>query len=121
MRRLAQTHDEVGRLAVLAGLRSRRGFERALSTGLTADAALVRHALLQAGCVMTQAFLLPLVPGADMPSAGDEATWRLLAEALRQAVPGSARHLALVEAARRLHKQAAMAADRADKERRLSQ
>ena len=36
---------------------------------------------------------------------------------LRKVAPGSPRHLALVEASRRLHKQAAMSADRADKER----
>jgi hypothetical protein len=35
---------------------------------------------------------------------------------IRIAEPGSSRHLALVEAVRRLYKQKAMAADRADKE-----
>jgi hypothetical protein len=39
---------------------------------------------------------------------------------LREVAPASTRHMALVEAVRRLYKRAAMLADRKDKEARLS-
>ena len=44
----------------------------------------------------------------------------ILAGPLRQVAPGSPRHLALVEAVRRLYRQAAMDADRADKQAALA-
>jgi hypothetical protein len=118
LRRLAQANDDAGKLAFVSGLRSRRGFERALAKGLFADATLIRRALGQAASIMTQAFLLPFVTDAGVTVACAEAAWQFLDGPLRRVAPGSARHLALVEAARRMHKQAAMAADRADKEQR---
>lgn len=87
-------------------------------TGLLVDAASVRRALGQAAFIMTQALLLPFVADARVTVIGTEAAWQLLDEPLRRVAPGSARHLALVEAGRRMHKQTAMAADRADKEQR---
>jgi hypothetical protein len=48
---------------------------------------------------------------------GDEAVRALLTGMLTTVEPGSARHLALVEAVRRLYQRICMAADRADKER----
>jgi hypothetical protein len=118
LRRLANARSDDEKLALLAGLRSRRGFERALEAGLCRDAPLLRRALVAANSLISRALLLPCVPQTPCaPPAGHEASWKLLDEPLRKAAPGSARHLALVEAARRFHKQAAMAADRADKER----
>jgi hypothetical protein len=118
LRRLANARSDAEKLALLAGLRSRRGFERALAAGHCRDSALLQRALAAASSLISRALLLPGVPHTPCaPPAGHEASWKLLEEPLRKVAPGSARHLALVEAARRFHKQAAMAADRADKER----
>lgn len=118
LRRLVNARTDEDKIAALAGLRSRRGFERATTDALCGNSPLVRHALANTQCLITQAFLLPFVPDVAIGMAtahGDAAV--LLLEPLRNVAPGSPRHLALVEAARRFHKQAAMTADRADKER----
>ncbi|MEW6303099.1 MAG: hypothetical protein AB1705_06490 [Verrucomicrobiota bacterium] len=119
LRRLAQAREDSSSLAALSGLRSRRGFERALAAGLFADSTVVRQALHQAGCLISQAYLLPFAPDAERPAILNETGSNTLNEPLRHVAPGSARHFALVEAARRFHKQAASAADRADKEKHL--
>jgi hypothetical protein len=49
--------------------------------------------------------------------AGDDVAIAQLLDALRRVEPGSARHLALVEAVRRLYQRKRMGEDRADKER----
>lgn len=99
----------------LSRLRSRRGFEQAVRRGLTADAAAVAGALGRAAAPMTCAYLLPFAPAAAAAPGGPGLMGEIFAGPLRQVAPGSARHLALVEAVRRLYKQAAKAADHADK------
>ena len=60
----------------------------------------------------------PAVPIGE--AIGDEAIRSLLTGVLTTVQPGGARHLALVEAVRRLYQRRCMAADRADKERTRS-
>jgi hypothetical protein len=117
LRRLAQARDDEGQITFMSGLRSRRGFERLLDSELARKTSLARQAVARANSMVTRAFLLPFVPDAPTAPHTPAEAWGVLGEALRRVTPGSPRHLALVEAARRLHKQAAMAADRADKER----
>lgn len=96
-------------------LRSRRGFEQAEQAGLFRNQDIVRQAIRDASHPVTRAYLLPYVPDVDghgLDSAADAA--------LRRIVPGSPRHLAIVEAVRLGYQRAAKAADRADKERRSS-
>ncbi len=71
---------------------------------------------------MAAAFLAPLAPEVPATRAAlwPQAIGDLLAGALVRVQPGSPRHLALVEAIRRLHRRAAMAADRDDKRRAAS-
>lgn len=118
-RKLAAADSSDGRLQALRALRSRRGFDRALSTGLLGDSQAVRAALAAATNPISRAYLLPSAGSAPADALPDEFLGDL-ASALATVAPGSARHLALVEAARRLHRRAAMAADRADKEREAS-
>jgi hypothetical protein len=54
--------------------------------------------------------------GGDVTWPEQAASILEVGSSLARVVPGSARHLALVEAVRRLHRRAAMEADRADKE-----
>jgi hypothetical protein len=101
----------------LAHLRSRRGFELAVARGLL-DAAVAATALPAARDAIAVAYLAPWASSAPLPPASvTGAATELLAGPLRTVAPGSARHLALVEAVRRLYRRAAMAADRAEKER----
>ena len=86
--------------------------------GLGNDSTHARRALTATDCLISQSFLLPLAPDATVQLASGAEVAPLLLDPLRKVTPGTARHLALVEAARRLHKQAAMVADRADKESR---
>lgn len=115
-RRLATAVTPEGRVNALAALRSRRGFDRAGSQGLLADEAAVNAAWRVAVHPTTRAFLLPLVTTGPQDEAADPAL-APMATALRTVAPGTPRHLALVEAVRRLYRRAAMATDRADKER----
>jgi len=98
----------------LAELRSRKGFETLFSLGPAPGPAAVRAAIKTAPNPITVAFLIPYAAdSATVPFGG--MIGEILAGPLRLVSPGSARHLALVEAVRRLYKQNAMAADRADK------
>ncbi|MBI2923789.1 MAG: hypothetical protein HYY18_22255 [Planctomycetes bacterium] len=118
LRGLNGARDEASMTATLSGLRSRRGFERAQVGGFFEDRERTCAAWAQAGCMITRAILMPLTRGCLTPPRPEPPGWNLLENPLRHVKPGSARHLALIEAARRLHRQAAMTADRADKERR---
>jgi hypothetical protein len=103
-------------LEALIRVRSRRGFERAVARGDLQRQA--RVALPAALHPIAAAFLVPYAPGAELPPpAITGVAGEILAGPLRTVAPGSARHLALVEAVRRLYRRAAMTADRADKER----
>lgn len=103
---------------VLAGLRSRRGFESALARGwlsgsacdLAVIAGAVRHPV-------TWAYLTPFLPFEPSPGAEVSPAIRdILTGPIRRATGGSGQHLALVEAVRRLYRMEAMAADRANKQ-----
>jgi hypothetical protein len=117
-RHLFEARDRAATADALSRLRSRRGYDRVERTGLLTDSALLGEAWERTANPVTMAYLAPSVP----PGATDRAVdWvpaiRELIEPIRRVSPGSARHLALVEAARRLYRREAMAADRADKER----
>ena len=101
-------------VAAIAAVRSRRGFERLLQQGQLADAAVITRALGCARSSITQAFLLPFAPDAQLPPVPVPLEPVVLKN-LRAERPGSRRHLILVEAVRRQYKMAAQAADRADK------
>ncbi len=118
-RRLAAARDQRGTEIALAGLRSRRGFEEALHRGWLANADQVGRALTRVVHPVTEAYLLPAATIRERRwFAGLEAA-AVMIEPLRTVTVGSGRHLALVEAVRRLAKSAAVAADRADKEREV--
>jgi hypothetical protein len=114
-RNLARARERSDYRTVLAQLRSRRGFERALAQGLLADAETVSAAYSVAENPITRAYLRPCAEAATPAIQQTDTVTGVLEGPLRQAVPGSPRHLALVEAIRRLYKQACLAADRADK------
>jgi hypothetical protein len=97
----------------LAQLRSQRGYARARQTGLLDDAGVVAAAWRQVAHPIGAAFLAPGQPELE----GRQLLPGAFAAALREASPGGARHLALVEAVRRWHKQNCLLADRADKQR----
>lgn len=99
----------------LGELRSRKGFEALFAATTPPDLPSIRAALAVVRNPITAAFLVPFVPDA-LPASFGGMIGEVLAGPVRAAVPVSARHLALVEAVRRLYKQGAMATDRADKE-----
>ena len=115
-RRLTAAQDAEGATLALRELRSRRGFERAKDSGLFSRREVVAAAARAPGTALAAAFLSPCVKG-NVQWPPDTAPSVLeVGTSLAKVSPGSARHLALVEAVRRLYRQAAMAADRADKE-----
>lgn len=114
-RNLARTQDEIGVLHVLSFLRSRRGFEAAMAAGYLARSDVVAQAKSQAQHPVSVAYLTPFLPAAHTAATEAGMIGEILSGPLCKVSPGSARHLALVEAVRRLYKRAAMAADRADK------
>ena len=114
-RSLAKAGDFETKIAALAGLRSRRGYRLAEEKGFFRDAAMRAGGLEAARNPITKAMLLPSIP--DAPEAGVSEIPGLIAAPLRTVTPGSPRHFALVEATRRVYRQSAIAADRADKQR----
>ena len=115
-RRLAAAGNPEAAARALGELRSRRGFDAARAAGLFSRSELVAEAAREPGNVLAAAFLAPWVKG-DVRWPGDTAPPVLeVGTSLAKVAPGSARHLALVEAVRRLYRRSAMAADRADKE-----
>lgn len=111
----AKTTDPAGTIACLSELRSRRGFESALRSGLLEDRALVVRARELAIHPVPRAYLAPFSPSLQEGDEGSTMIDEILRGPLRRVEPGSSRHLALVEAVRRLYKRAAMEADRKDK------
>src|SRR5207249_5711492 len=95
-----------------------RGFEHARAAGLLSRSELVVAAARAPRSVLAAAFLAPYAPyelrwPPDTPRSVVDIGARL-----SEASPGSARHVALVEAVRRLYRKSAMAADRAGDPRR---
>ncbi|HMO65148.1 MAG TPA: hypothetical protein PKE47_08005 [Verrucomicrobiota bacterium] len=101
---------------VLAALRSQRGYATARAAGWLDEPALEADAWSLARHPVSAAFLAAGRPAA----AEDHRLPATFGRALATAQPGTARHLALVEAVRRHWKAACVAADRADKERCLA-
>ena len=114
-RYLGGASETAGRVGALSQLRSRRGFEMAEARGLFSHGEEVREGLRLTTHPVTVAYLLPFVP--DAQSHGLDIAVDAL---LRRLKPGSARHLAVVEAVRLAYQRAARIADHADKERRSS-
>lgn len=99
----------------LALIRSLRGFRMAVERGLLKPGPQADEAASRAVHPVSRAFLAPY---AKLAPDGDEDTpVKQLIDALRRVEPGSSRHLALVEAVRRLYQRKRMSEDRADKER----
>ena len=113
--RLATAATPEARISAVAALRSRRGFDRAVAEGFFADDAVVRGAWRIATLPIPRAYLLPSM-ASETDARDPGPALAPLTAALRSVAPGSPRHLALVEAVRRLYRRTAMAADRADKE-----
>ena len=111
-RNLANATGPAGPASALAQLRSRRGFETAEAQGLFRSHEQVRESLERAAHPVTCAYLLPFAPDAEVRGLDSTAD-----AILRRLQPGSARHLAIVEAVRLAYQRAAKAADHADKER----
>ena len=103
-------------IGAMSQIRSRRGFETLLQQGLLSDRIRVKQALALAPLSLTQAYLLPAAPEVQQLPVPAVAIEPVVLKRLRQEVPGSSLHLALVEVVRRQCKLAAQAADRADKE-----
>ena len=116
-RRLAAAPQD-GVVTALAAIRSQRGFETARGRGILGPHEQTGRAAAAAAHPVTRAFLAPYAPTIPVSETiGDGAIRSLLTGVLTSVEPGSARHLALVEAVRRLQQRICMAADRADKER----
>ena len=117
-RQLAQAAVKTEPALALRGLRSRRGFERALGLGLMNDQKALEQSVRQCEYPLSFAFLLPFIREAEQPASlrlpVDEAYLSLL----RTVEPGGPKHAALVEVVRRAYKRWAMEVDRRDKESR---
>jgi hypothetical protein len=115
-RRLSAARGPEELTLALRELRSRRGFESARAAGLFSRSEVVASASRGPGHVLAAAFLSPWVKGEVKWPEMTAAPILEIGASLATVTPGSARHLALVEAVRRLYRRSAMAADRADKE-----
>ncbi len=114
-RNLAAGTDVSSTVLALSQLRSRRGFQRALAEGRLNEPSVVAQAFRAAASPITRAWLLPVLPPDEIRISDSGMIAEILSGPLSAATIGSNRHLALVEAVRRLYKQAAIVADRADK------
>jgi hypothetical protein len=112
----ASSGGEAQRLDALAGVRSRRGYERLLQQGLLNDPAVVRSALGQTTLSITHAYLIPSVPRDESVAPASVSIEPVVFARLRAEPPGSSLHLTLVELVRRQYKLARQDADRADKQ-----
>ena len=117
--RRLQGAQSAGPVGAIANLRSRRHFDSAFRAGLFRDSAQIAAAARLARHPVSLAYLAPFAPADIQTSSGElpPQIAALLQSHLTRVAPGSARHVALVEAIRRLHQRDAMAKDREDKER----
>jgi hypothetical protein len=120
-RNLARATEEAAAVAALAELRSRSGFHLAMQRGLLGDTVRIATGLGRASSAITRGYLLPFLPAHEFSSPNAGMIGEILSGPLRQVGAGSPKHEALVEAIRRLYKQAAIEADRADKAAALGQ
>jgi hypothetical protein len=112
MAKVAQGHADLVR--ALAGLRSRKGFERLYQNSSLSDAETVSHAAAAATTPMGWAYLRPFSGRSVAPPAGFLVE-SVVASKLESVIPASALHLSLVELVRRQYKRARQAEDAADK------
>jgi len=116
----ARLRDQVNAGAIelvvaLSRLRSRRGFDMHHAEGRFNDAAAVRAALELTANPITQAFLLPFAPDAEVAPPVVEIE-KLVAQKLRSPTPATPLHHSLVEIVRRRYKLVRQEQDRADKD-----
>jgi hypothetical protein len=117
-RNLSRAADRPTQVRALAQLRSRKGLRAvAVSDFLTPE--LIEEAFSAGGSPITRACLSPWLSHESLAIKNSGMIGEILRGPLRKVDPGSAKHLALVEAVRRLYKQAAMVRDRDDKMRAL--
>jgi len=112
----ARGRGEVEPTVVLGHLRSRAGFGHLVQARAFDDPAAVATALAAATNPITQAFLLPFAPAAELPADAPLPIEPVVADRLRQLVGGSSLHLSLVEVVRRRYVQFRKDVDRRDKE-----
>jgi hypothetical protein len=119
-RNLARAVDRSTQMRALAQLRSRKGLRAvAASDFLTSE--LIEESFAASESPLTRACLSPWLSKETLAIEDAGIIGEILRGPLRKVDPGSAKHLALVEAVRRLYKQAAMARDREDKMKALRQ
>jgi hypothetical protein len=118
-RNLARADDSDSTIAALSQLRSRRGFQRALAEGRLDQRPVVAQAFRASVGPITRAWLLPALADEPISLTDTGMIGEILSGPVKSVALGSNRHLALAEAVRRLYKQAAVAADRADKANHL--
>jgi hypothetical protein len=114
-RNIAAARTTYDSTTTLRELRSRKGFESLFGGVARPDEETVRTVLTACENPIAVAYMLPFQTDA-LTQAFPGMIGEVLAGPLRSTQPLSSRHLALVEAIRRLYKQNAIAADRADKE-----
>jgi hypothetical protein len=114
-RHLAHVQTPSDQVLVLSSLRSRRGFERALTLGLLRDDAILRQSLPVCQHPVSFAFLVSFVKDAELAAGLPVRIDEAYLAPLRKVEPGSVKHVALVEVVRRSYKRWAMEADRRDK------
>jgi hypothetical protein len=102
--------------AALTRLRSRSGFSTYLLEGHLTNPAVVSAALTLATNPITQAYLIPLAPGALLPPESVQPIEPIVLARLRTLVAGSALHLSLVEVVRRRYILFRKEIDRRDKQ-----
>ena len=117
-RQLAQAAVKTEPALALRGLRSRRGFERALGLGLMNDQKALEQSVRQCEHPVSFAFLLPFIREAEQPASLRLPVDEAYLSPLRTVEPGGPKHAALVEVVRRAYKRWAMEVDRRDKESR---
>ena len=113
-RNLARCFQAKEIVAALANLRSMRGFRTAHNRGLLGDRSIVSQALGIASNPISRSILIPFASATRPENA--EGIPDFMIDALRKVTPGTMRHLAVVEALRRIYRQNAMAVDRVDKQ-----
>jgi hypothetical protein len=113
-RNLGQIDDEDATVAALACLRSRRGFRRAADESRFSQPTIVVRAFERSTSPISRGWLAPALGGASVEIIDRGMIGEILAGPLKQTQFGDHRHMALVEAIRRLYKREAIAADRAD-------
>lgn len=118
-RRLASIATAADETTVIARLRSVRGFETALQRSMLGPET-GAAAAVEATHPVSRALLAPFAGSAALPALPADAIDPKLWQVVTNVKPGSPRHLALVEAVRRLYQRQRMSEDRADKKRQAA-